>query len=161
MADTPIVYQRLPGRGAGLASRSKLWRASDHLLLVKSSTIEERYRRFFFADIQAIIIQRTARRLAITTVLLLLAALSYGGFNVLDDTLLTSRISAGIWVVVALIYAAFGPTCAAFIQTATGTERVPSITRVHTAERILQRIRPDILAAQNAAAAPTETAAFR
>src|SRR5947208_5263032 len=44
------------------AARSSLWLGADHLLCVDSTGYTETYKRFYFRDIQAITICRTARR---------------------------------------------------------------------------------------------------
>jgi hypothetical protein len=59
MARNTSGYKRLPGRGSTLAGYHRLWLGDDHVLLVKSGTMNETYRRFFFADIQAITLRRT------------------------------------------------------------------------------------------------------
>ena len=53
-------YRRLPGRAFSLVSRDSLWLAEDHLLSVQSNRFSEDYRRYYFRDIQAFAIQRTA-----------------------------------------------------------------------------------------------------
>ena len=84
MAAEPISYTRLPGRGlrkavfAVTATRCRLWLAADHLLAVDSTTASESYRRFYFRDIEAFVIRRTAGRQMWNWVLLLLALVTAG-----------------------------------------------------------------------------------
>ena len=54
-------YRKLPGRGLGWAGFARLWIAEDHLLEVNSLLFTERYRRFFFKDISALVIRRIKR----------------------------------------------------------------------------------------------------
>ena len=58
-------YKRLTRRGrqttiSSVSSvSSNLWLGKDHLLLVESNGYSERYKRFYFKDIQALIIRKT------------------------------------------------------------------------------------------------------
>ena len=69
MADSPAPYRKFPGRGSGVVNVLTLWEGDTHLLLVNSWPTGESYRRFFFADIQAIILRRTKRRLVFNIIL--------------------------------------------------------------------------------------------
>ena len=53
--NTRIPYRRLPG-SSGLIFRKRLWLGPDHLLMVTSNGLSEEYRRFYFSDIEAIVI---------------------------------------------------------------------------------------------------------
>jgi len=55
-------YVRLPGRRSGLLRRETLWLGSDHLLLVRSTRFNEDYRRFYLADIEALVVQHRPAR---------------------------------------------------------------------------------------------------
>src|SRR6185503_16307515 len=57
------VYRRLPGRESGLLSYSRLWLGPDHLLLARTTFFSEEYKRFYFRDIQAIVMRKTRRHL--------------------------------------------------------------------------------------------------
>lgn len=50
-----IQYRRLPG-SAGLIFRQRLWLGPDHLLLVSSNVLVQEYRRFYFGDIQGLVV---------------------------------------------------------------------------------------------------------
>ena len=82
MPRAPKEYRRLPGRGTLLdgdkwyaTSRAlcTVWMGSDHLLLVSRAGYTENYKRFYFRDIQAIIIRKTVTSLIGNTVLIILA----------------------------------------------------------------------------------------
>jgi hypothetical protein len=60
--------------------RTKLWLGTDHLLLIEQLILVERYKRFYYRDIQAITATQSSRWLAFTGLwgfLTLLAALSF------------------------------------------------------------------------------------
>ena len=62
MSAPASAFQKLPGRGLGWTGRGCLWLAGDHLLEATSAVVMERYRRFFFGEIRAIIVRRTRVR---------------------------------------------------------------------------------------------------
>src|SRR5215813_3727271 len=54
-------YRRLPGRRRGFLFGSSVWLGTDYLLLVKSARFREDYKRFYFPDIQAIVMAGAPR----------------------------------------------------------------------------------------------------
>lgn len=154
MADSNPEYQKLRGRGytrkffkGGAAWR--LWLGKDHLLSVKSTGYSEEYRRFYFRDIQAIIISQTQTQGIFNVVFGLPAAICVilvltqgAGWNVFFGTLF--MIFAGL-----LAYNLWrGPTVKCTIRTAVQTEDLPSLSRLPVAEEVVQRIKPLIEQAQ-------------
>jgi hypothetical protein len=150
------VYQRLTRNHArsvfGITSvdRCSLWLGSDHLLSVETSGFTERYKRFYFRDIQALVLRRT---------------------KVWEYTNLACGIAAGLLLLVAILTSttpvryvflclvtpvviglignlAFGPTCACQIRTAVQTENLPSLCRLRRTRAIIERLRPLIAGAQ-------------
>src|SRR5207247_848529 len=68
MPATEKEYHRLPGTGrrrqgfvSASAIRSRIWLGKAHLLCVDSMVFSEDYKRFYFRDIQAVVIRRTSR----------------------------------------------------------------------------------------------------
>src|ERR1041384_6408100 len=131
-------------------TRSNLWLGKDHLLCVETEGYTERYKRFYFRDIQAVTIRRTNRFLILTAVL--------GGMTAIFGalTLATSAVElrwvlgviAAVCAVPFVINLIYGPTCTCQLRTAVQTENVPSLSRVARAQRVLARIRPLIAEAQ-------------
>jgi hypothetical protein len=85
MPKAPKEYQRLPGRGslvegnrwlAVTRSLCTVWMARDHLLLISRTGYTETYKRFYFRDIQAVIIRKTATAFVWNIVLMILALAS-------------------------------------------------------------------------------------
>jgi hypothetical protein len=130
--------------------RYRLWLAEDHLLLVASTAIGERYKRFYFADIQSIVLRKTVGWIIVAVVCLVTAAIFV--LIALINTEVAVRATfyglAGVFVILGAIQFALGPTCASQIRTAVQTEDLPCLKRVRTARKILARIRPRIEAAQ-------------
>ena len=142
-------YQRLPGRGVTWSGPSRLWQGEDHILLVLTRGYTESYRRFFFHDIQAVVIRRTHLGKiwnavwALTATFFAFIALQLDG-----GAALTLWCLSAPFVIALLINLALGPTCACHLRTAVQTERLPALSRVRAARQFLARIEPLIQAAQ-------------
>ena len=135
-----------------------LWEGDTHLLLVRAWPSGESYRRFFFADIQAIILRRTNRRLVVNIVLgvllLLIAApllIDIARSSGETGWRVPGGVMAGLLLVLMLVNSLRGPSCTLSIQTALQCERISTIRRLRRARQILARIQPRIAAAQNIA----------
>lgn len=152
MAAAPKIYSKLPGLGTGGMQRFRLWLGPDHLLQVASTAIGERYKRFYFADIQAFVVRRTAGYMGWSIAWIGIAALF--GLMAAAVDLTPAKITfagiAGAFLVVLLIHLAFGPTCECTVRTAVQTEHLVSLKRLRTARRVLTQLRPLIEAAQPA-----------
>jgi hypothetical protein len=135
-------------------TRSSLWLGEDHLLLVECTGYSETYKRFFFRDIQAFTMRTTKVRMAwnwVWGVLLAISALIIWGAA--SDWQTTGTIIATSIVLICfgiplLLNNVFGPTCACEIRTAVQTESLPSLCRIRQTQRVMNRIRPLIIAAQ-------------
>ncbi|HZV33997.1 MAG TPA: hypothetical protein VFB72_05425 [Verrucomicrobiae bacterium] len=142
-------YRRMPGTGMGYALRSTLWLGEDHLLSIRSSGYSEDYKRFYFGDIQAIVIRQTQTGRIINGVLSAFAVVS------LMAALTTSAgvnifwyIVTGVFVSFLLLNTLLGPTCVTHLRTAVQSEDLQSLRRLHRARKVLARMRPLIARAQ-------------
>jgi hypothetical protein len=160
MAAQEREYRRLPGRGVrrqgfATAARTRLWLAKDHLLSVDYQWYSEDYKRFYFRDIQAVILRKTRTARTINEVLtpltciVLALALSLSIAGSFDDGF------AIVWWIIGLVLLAFlvpnilmGPTCVCHLKTAVQTEELPSLRRLRRARKVLARVQPLIVAAQ-------------
>ncbi len=158
----PLV--RLPGRASSwnewIGFSSSLWLGEEWLLLVDSHLLRDEYRRFYFRDIQALQMRRTARGLIYN---LGLGALA--GFSALIAALASSGNRGGrlFWAVVAVgafialvVNLLRGPTCRCVLQTATSRLPLRSLSRVKAAQRAFARLRERIAAAQGGLLPPEE-----
>jgi hypothetical protein len=126
-----------------------LWEADDHLLLVQSHGYTEAYRRFFYRDIQAIVICRTKSGMVASLVFgLLAAALGVSAAFVAADAAIPLWFFAGAFLFIALVSLLRGPTCRCTLRTAVQTQELPSLHHLRTARKTLRRIQPKIEAAQ-------------
>ncbi|MBT8341111.1 MAG: hypothetical protein KJP07_13930 [Desulfatitalea sp.] len=118
-----------------------MWQGPDHLLWVTSGMIHEQYKRFFYKDVQAIILRKTGRQHIWTTVWSLLALL-YGALALVDGTAgIVGGVIASLCVLSLLLNLYFGPGCAVYLQTAVQLERLPNLVRIPTACKAIDRIK--------------------
>lgn len=155
-------YQRLTRArarntfGVAFTSRSSLWLGEDHLLCVESNGYTETYKRFYFRDIQAITIRQTKRRLIWNWILGVLIAFCLASCNF--GSLLKSQpdvktivfllIAIFIFGIPLLFNNIFGRTCACQLRTAVQIEDLPPLCRIRQTRKVLEKIRPLIIAAQ-------------
>src|SRR5262245_35805222 len=160
MAAKEKEYHRLPGvgmRGQGLVSavaiRSRLWLGKDHLLGVDSQVFSEDYKRFYYRDIQGVILRKSPRGGVINGL--------FGGLAVIPTAIGVVTLSQGntvgtvvagsfaaLFLLAMLINVAMGPTSVCHLRTAVQTEELPSLNRVRRARKVLDRLRPLIAQAQ-------------
>ena len=163
MANPPLPYRRIPGRGSGVISFVTLWEGDTHLLQVTSWPAGESYRRFFFADIQALILRHTARRMVLNIILgvFILLSLLPMALRVRDEaTLITSGVIGACCLIFLLVNSLLGPTCVLQIQTAIQCEKLATVRRQRDARKLLARLQPLIAAAQPQPAAEATISSF-
>ena len=130
--------------------RVQLWLGNDHLLSVEWDGAREYYKRFRYADIQAVTMRKTKEGLAWSIV-----------FGWMIAFFAAIALSAGqpetkvlFWVVTAMFTAgliynlAAGPTCECHLRTAVQTEPMPSLNRIRRAEKALGMLRERIVETQ-------------
>lgn len=154
-------YVKLPGRGVrgriASATYTSLWMGADHLMQVVGTRFSEDYKRFYFKDIKAIIIRRTRAWATTSWILLGIAVLFMGIFGALaanagrsdrEGFLITGGCIAGFFLFIAAINLLLGPTCVCHLRTPVQEEELPSLKRLRTARKALQRIRVAVEAVQ-------------
>jgi len=141
-------YKRLPGTRRRLFRRDRLYLGPDHVLFVRSLSFSEQYRRFYYSDIQALVLQERPvrnRRIADWVAIAVLAAATIALFA-------TDRPVWGtLLAVVVLGYAGFAlrrEDSKAWLQTAVGTAELPSLCRARSARQAIALIDERIRAAQ-------------
>jgi hypothetical protein len=120
-------YRRVPGR-SGLFVRDSLWISAGHLLSVRRNPFSESYRRFYFSDIQAIVITELPD---------LLSPYGYAAAGFLIVTaiaLVYTRHPAWgslctIGALAAFIVSRRSANCACYLQTSVSTELLPSLRK--------------------------------
>lgn len=157
---------RLPGRGsrfdgvrfvAGRSKLSKLWLGRDHLLNIETSGFTEDYKRFYYRDIQSLVIRRTSRRRNINIVMglglltfALIGVAAHTPSSNLNDNIGSTicLVISGIFALAVLINSLLGPTCIVHLKTEVQLEVLPSLHRLRTVKKALKMLKPRIIEAQ-------------
>lgn len=135
---------RLLSRSSSFATYYTLHMENDHLLSTEGY-YSNRYRRFFFKDIQAIFIRKTSTntwQCAISFIALGFIAVAFlaGGEGI--------KIATGIlgfpFLLFLIVNLIKGPTCECRIKTAVQFERIEPLNRVRKARKVIHRILPQI-----------------
>jgi hypothetical protein len=153
-------YTRLPGRSRSYMSlfdpsRYQLWLGADHLLHLSRTYFSESYKRFYFKDVQALVLTRTTAGRVVNTVLFIFIL----AFGLPAIILWISQIGPrGLIIFFALVTAFFlvllginallGPTCRCQLNTAVQVEVLPSLGRLRSARRALAILTREIEAMQ-------------
>lgn len=135
------TYRKLAGSGFSVSLRHSLWQGPDHLLWVESAVVQEQYRRFYFQDIEAVVLERTGRRTVWTTVLgiLLLPFAAVALFA--DGVAYFSIFITAILAVLLAIQWLKGPGCKVYLQTAVQRYRLSNLVRMPKALKVMDQIR--------------------
>jgi hypothetical protein len=143
MAGETSIYRRLPGKKKGfLIGYHTLWQGSDHLLQIYSRLGVEDYKRFYFNDIQAIIVCPTAAGKIQNLILGVLAGL-FGLLSVIAGGGLSFffTIISGALAFILLINFFKGPTCETYLMTAVQTEKLHALHRIKIAQPVMDQLR--------------------
>ena len=142
LADDRQRYRKLPGRRRGFIFSASLWTGSDHLLSVRSDRFQEQYKRFYFRDIQAIVITRVPRYLvstrALATGALLLIAILFlrvRAPGLTNWAWLSFAVLTAVWIYVSAVH-----SCTCRLYTAVSREDLPSLYRTWTARKALAEL---------------------
>ncbi len=141
-------YKRLCS-GWFIFYRYTLWMGRDHLLHIATGIFTEEYKRFYFRDIQSLIVHKSKSWLVWNFVLLSLAFVSALIAVAIDGI---ERFAPGIIAIllVSLVLISFirGPGCVCYIQTAVQQQKLRSISRINKAQKIMDSLKPVIHGSQ-------------
>ena len=152
MTPAQATYRRLPGARRRLLRKATLWLSSDHILAVDSRRFTEEYKRYYFKDIQAIIVTQIATTTDRTIDLAVIIVLVFLAFVAWRIESRATAIITGLVLLGYLIHKALGPKCACHLITAVSSDKLPSLNRVRTAQKALRIIQPLVEQAQREAA---------
>jgi len=150
-------YTKLTPRHRTFGGYTQLWLASDHLLLLSNSRFSEDYKRFSFADIQAIAVTQLPSQIVLQMVMIL-AALAWMSLWFAVDSKFAKwafEISGAIGLLWPIADIARGPRCRCFLRTRVSGELLEPVSRIKTANNFLTLIRPVIESAQGVLAPET------
>jgi hypothetical protein len=148
MARRKKDYIRLPGRPFTGFGTKMLWQGPDHLLWVERYMGQETYRRFYYKDIQALVMRRTRRHYLWNAV--------WGAFALLFGLMVVNASGpayaalflTGIFTALLLGSLFLGPSCEVHVQTAVQIHRLTSLRRVRSGRKVMSRVKPLIEAVQ-------------
>lgn len=151
MSQKQKEYQRLPGKHKNLVgSHSTLWMGKDHLLAISRTYGTERYKRFYYKDIQAFVTRKTAlgkiQNMAMAVIMAFFGAMAFT-IGAVEGVWIFGILSA-LMALILLVNGMLGPTCECQIQTAVQKEKLKSLHRWKTAVRALKLMMPLIRQAQ-------------
>ncbi len=149
-------YTKLTPRHRTPGGYTQLWLAQDHLLLLTNSRFSEEYKRFSFADIQAIVVTQLPSQLVLQLVMIL-AALAWMSLWFAVDSKFAKwafEITGALALLWPLVDIARGPRCRCFLRTRVSGEFLAPVSRIKTADNFLALIRPVIESVQGALTAP-------
>jgi hypothetical protein len=126
----------------------RLWKASDHLLLVKELGWTDEYKRFYFRDIQAFTLVRNQQYSfwVVMNIIIIIVSLLRASGN--EFALSGSTMSALGFFVILLVHVLQGPTCSCWVQTGINHEKLPMFRRVRYARKMIAKLQEDIEEAQ-------------
>jgi hypothetical protein len=161
------LYRKVPGGGLSLAGFGGLWLADDHLLEIGSYVVLERYRRFFYHDVRAVVVEQTKVRLAWSWVFATVGGL----FAIIASALwISARLDSAqdlqillyilavpcglialLLLVLLVINLARGPSCRCHLLTSTGWHVLAAPRRLSRAGEAQGRISAAVQAIQSPA----------
>ena len=150
-----VQYKKLPGCRRGVIRGASVWLGPDHLLLIRSWRFREEYKRYYMGDIQSIAVA-AAPRFHLST-----RSIAIGILWLIAISIATARGISwevySLWGVAAIlvatwIYISASCSCICRIYTAVSGDDLPSVYRSWTARKFVQRVQPQIVAAQGSIA---------
>src|SRR5258708_30103562 len=127
MEQTPQAYRKLPGARRTPLRKATLWLAGDHILSVDSHRFSEEYKRYYFKDVQAIIVTTgsTAMGKAIGLIVaMLVALLALSAWRLQSPV---TAIAAGIFLVSFLIFRSPRPLCVCQLSAPRSRDKLPAL----------------------------------
>ena len=147
-----IRYRKLPGQRRGFIRGSSVWLGPDHLLAVASLRFREEYKRYYFRDIQALVIADSPR-FHLSTRAALIGYLWVVAFAATFASRYGPPVMGGLGIalILAWIYVSATCSCVCRIHTAVSQDRLPSVYRVWTARKFLKAVEAEISKVQGSA----------
>ena len=121
----------------------------DHLLHISTGIFVEEYKRFYFRDIQSLMINQSKSWIVVNIILaVLMAGLIFLTVAFGDLVRLIGGIIALIMFVMLVVNLIRGPGCVCYIQTAVQKQKLRSVSRIKKAQQIMVSLKPIILRSQ-------------
>ena len=151
------IYTRLDCTRRTPVSKATLWMASDHLLSVESSRIGDEYRRYYFRDIQALVLQKqgaTGLALIQAVLIILIVVAMLVAYLARWFTLIP-----GVLIVVTMALAYSMRDCRCLIVTRANQAYLPAMAHWRQSQAVVEQLTALIMEVQRQEApAPREEA---
>ena len=143
-------YVQLPGTYRGFLRKASLWEGADHILSVSGTRFNEEYRRFYYRDIQALLLEKRARSGSIGWWIILLAILVVSLIATVakDPPYSWIALVVSSLLLVIRLDLTFRRSCRCTLQTAVSREQLPSLIRRTPAQAAIARLQSRISAEQ-------------
>ncbi len=153
MTPQATAYKKFSGKKRNFIGTDRIWIGPDHLLIVESTGISERYKRFFFKDIQAIRLIQTkntiARFIFIAALFLVVGFLGVWAWHSSAQELAFFPAIAFLALLYYLIRMFIkGPYCECWIYSSVQKEKIKPVTTLKTGKKLLDLLIPEIDALQ-------------
>lgn len=139
--------KKLPGRIFSFFGVKRLWQGPDHLLWVEAFLWQEQYKRFYYKDIQAILLQRSEQHHIWTAVWGVLTLITGVIALALPGTPYVSGPLTVIFVLCLLVNVLLGPACTVYLQTAVQLQKI-TLGRLRKATDVVDQLKEIIENAQ-------------
>ena len=134
--------------GTTFVTSHRLYLGDDHLLAVEGS-ITEHYRRFYFKDLQAVVIRKTIKGTMTNIILVIFLLCAFDLFVSGVAVFYKFGITLGSIILICLVFNLIkGPTCECRFKTSVQFERIDSICYLPKAHKVVKLIMPMIQQAQ-------------
>jgi hypothetical protein len=138
------IYRRITQKRRAFLAYSQLFLAPDHMMLVRSDRFEERYQRFYFKDIQALVVSgvpaRSWMRAAFGVVSAAIVLLAATTIRVPAWRALTALVGF-VPAAIALVDYLRGERCQVIVKTAVSNEPLPPVSRMRVATTVIAQLK--------------------
>ncbi len=141
-------YRKLAG-ASGFLVRYRLWLGADHVLAVRTALFWEEYRRFYFRDIQALVLTEVENSGVYWGYLIAGMAAVFAlflGFNGHP----VYAVLAGIIALIVFLITYSVPNCRVFVKTQVSWEHLRSLKRLEKAREAVAALRHEVEMVQGA-----------
>ena len=136
-----MAYRKLWKKFFSPLVQTTLWEGDDHILWVEQTMAREQYKRFYYNDIQAVMVVKSSMQQLWSAIWGTLAAISAIVAVSVSGTPIASSFFAALFLLLAFINLLKGACCKTYLVTAVQRERVRSLGRVKKAFQVMDKIR--------------------
>jgi hypothetical protein len=141
-------YKKLTARFFAFFYTARIWQGRDHFLYVETYACREHYKRFFFNDIQNIVMIRTNQHIFWAIAWGILALVSAAIATTVSGLPVISTFLLCFFLICLFINIRQGPGCSVCIQTSVQHQRIMPFRRLKSSLEILRKMKATIESVQ-------------